>query len=64
MLYLDDLLDEAGYQTVRLHLAECAACQTYASNTGSLSYRVWELGNKKAPNDIAETSRPVDPRLR
>ncbi len=53
--YLEDLLQENEYQEVREHLSECSKCKSYADATGSLSYKIWELGEVPVPEDLLST---------
>ena len=50
--FLDDLLDEKDYQEIHSHLLNCARCHSYASSVGTLSYRLYELGQVSAPPDM------------
>lgn len=47
--FLDDLLDEKDYQEIQAHLACCERCRAYASSVGTLSYRLYELGQVSVP---------------
>jgi len=51
--FLDDLLDENDYQNIQAHLAGCERCHTYASSVGTLSYRLYELGQVSIPPDMS-----------
>ena len=53
--FLDDLLDEKDYQEIQAHLAGCEHCHSYASSVGTLSYRLYELGQVALPPDMAST---------
>ena len=53
--FLDDLLDEKDYQEIQTHLAGCEHCHSYASSVGTLSYRLYELGQVTLPPDMAST---------
>jgi hypothetical protein len=54
-LYLDDLLDEPDYQSVRAHLESCPGCAAFTAATGSLTYRLEELGRVRVPADLCQT---------
>ncbi len=51
--FLDDLLDEKDYQNIQAHLAVCKRCHSYASSVGTLSYRLYELGQAALPPDMS-----------
>ena len=53
--FLDDLLDENDYQNIQSHVAVCERCHTYASSVGTLSYRLYELGQVSVPPDMSAT---------
>ena len=53
--FLDDLLDEKDYQEIQEHLAACTRCHAYASSVGTLSYRLYELGQVSLPPDMLFT---------
>ena len=53
--FLDDLLDENDYQGIHTHLETCESCRRYASSVGTLSYRLYELGQMPLPPDMAST---------
>jgi hypothetical protein len=53
--FLDDLLDENDYQDIQAHLARCERCRAYASSVGTLSYRLYELGQVSVPPDMSST---------
>lgn len=50
--FLDDLLDEKDYQNIQAHLSGCERCRSYASSLGTLSYRLYELGQVAIPPDM------------
>ena len=50
--FLDDLLDEKDYQDIHAHLESCVPCRAYASSVGTLSYRLYELGQAPLPPDM------------
>ena len=51
--FLDDLLDEKDYQDIQTHLTGCERCHSYASSVGTLSYRLYELGQVSVPLDMS-----------
>ncbi len=53
--FLDNLLDEKDYQNIQFHLEGCASCRAYASSVGTLSYRLYELGEVSVPPDMSST---------
>ena len=53
--FLDDLLDEKDYQDIQAHLGGCERCQVYAASVGTLSYRLYELGQVAVPPDLSST---------
>ena len=53
--FLDDLLDEKDYQDIHAHLEVCESCRKYASSVGTLSYRLYELGQVPLPLDMVST---------
>ena len=53
--FLDDLLDENDYQDIQAHLADCKHCHDYAASIGTLSYRLYELGQVSVPPDMSST---------
>ncbi len=53
--FLDDLLDEKDYQDVSAHIQGCQRCRVYASSVGTLSYRIYELGQVPLPPDMVST---------
>ncbi len=50
--FLDDLLDEKDYRDTHAHLESCAACHRYAASVGTLSFRLYELGQVPLPPDM------------
>ena len=50
--FMDDLLDEKDYQAIHAHLVSCKRCHTFASSVGTLSYRLYELGQTTLPPDM------------
>lgn len=50
--FLDDLLDEKDHCEMRMHLENCEPCRKYASSVGTLSYRLYELGQAPLPPDM------------
>ncbi len=50
--FMDDLLDEKDYQEICAHLGSCQRCHKFASSVGTLSYRLYELGQISLPPDI------------
>ena len=53
--FMDDLLDEKEYHGIHAHLESCSRCRAYASSVGTLSYRLYELGQAAPPADAAST---------
>ena len=53
--FLDDLLDEKDYQAVHAHMELCDPCRVYASSVGTLSHRLYELGQVTLPPDMVST---------
>ena len=50
--FLDDLLDEKDYREMHVHIEGCESCRKYASSVGTLSYRLYELGQVPLPPDM------------
>ena len=53
--FLDDLLTETEYEEFISHLEGCDKCRQYVRAIGSLSNRLWELGDVKVPADFVST---------
>lgn len=53
--FLDDLLAEDEYQAFVAHVDHCKECNDYVRKIGSISNQLWELGDIKAPSDLAST---------
>ncbi|MFC1807092.1 zf-HC2 domain-containing protein [Candidatus Omnitrophota bacterium] len=63
--FQEDLLSEDEYQAFLAHIDNCSNCKEYVRSIGSLSIRLWELGDIKVPQDFSSTifyklSHPVE----